>query len=163
MHLYEFHPAIAAILATADPETGELPPEAEQQLAALELSQQDKLDAIGRVLQQIELAADQARTEANRLRDLAGQRQRTADRLRNYVLHCLQDAGCQRIDTPLFRFTVCRNSQPSIRLLDGAAIPPGYERVQVTLDTAKVRETLAAGYGIPDGVIIEQGCHLRIR
>jgi hypothetical protein len=163
MKLYAIDEAIQAILDEADPDTGELAPDALERLDGLELAREAKADHIARLVMTYAAEGDAIAGEAERLRKLAACRRNHADQLKRYLLRCLVGAGIQRLNTDLFSFSVCRNSAPSIRVADGHDIPAECQRVQITLDARKVQELIRAGWDVPDSIEVEYGTHLRIR
>jgi hypothetical protein len=161
--LYELAAEIESVLAAADAETGELPPDLAERLDALGLSLETKADQCCRLIRQEQADATAYEQESRRLGDLARAAWNRADRVKAYVRDCLQRAGLKKLDTPLFKLTVAANGQPSVTLEDGAEIPRNYCRWTESLDKAKVVEDYKAGKPLPACVSVATGSHLRLR
>lgn len=86
-----------------------------------------KVESIVGLLRELELNADMADAEAIRLVGLTEARRKKADWLRNYVLQELQVAGLDRMVTSRFNVKV-RTNNPSVKVLDEAAIPDEFWR-----------------------------------
>lgn len=163
MKLYEIQTEYLLLLDDCDPETGELLPGIEDKLNSLEHDMMVKADNIGRFIQQMQAESESYSAEAERLNILAKQSKNKAERLRSYLLGSLQHMGITKLDTERFKFSVCKNSQPTTVLAEGAAIPQQYERIKVELDSRKVVQDWKDGATLPPGITVMQGFHLRLR
>jgi hypothetical protein len=161
--LYELAAEIEAVLAAADPDTGELPADLAERLDALGLSLETKADQCCRLVRQEQADATAYEQESRRLGDLAKAAWNRADRVKAYVRDCLQRAGLKKMQTELFQLTVCANGQPSVTLEDGAEIPRNYCRWTESLDKGAVIDAWKAGKPLPAGVSVATGSHLRLR
>ena len=88
-----------------------------------------------------------------------------ADRIRSYVLACMQSAGIVTIDTPYFRVSVRQNPE-SVEVLDEAQIPEMY-MVQppppaMRADKARIKAALKAGDEVP-GCRLARGVRLEVK
>ncbi len=163
MKLYEITDAILAALAESD--DGELSPGAEDRLDDLQISLEAKADNVARFIQHQEADAARFKAEADRLAALANSAAAKARRLKDYLRNCLNVVGVKRLDTELFKLTVCRNGVPSVSLngITPEELPSAYQRVKVEADSRKITEDWKAGVTLPDGVTCETGTHLRLR
>jgi hypothetical protein len=162
--LHDITAEVADIL-TAD-DDGELSAEAEARLNDLQLALPEKVDAILRFVEQCQADATARETTAKRLADLARADRGKADRLKRYVLDCLRRLDIQRIDTALFKVSVCKNGQPSVKVAEGvdlADLPAEYHRLRLELDREKVLQDAKAGWPLPNGLSVETGFHLRTK
>lgn len=91
----------------------------------------------------------------------AAKKKRAAERLKGYVYACMVASGQKRIETELggARLQV---SPPSAKCeVPLETLPDWLRRTTVAFDAAKAVETYRQGLGLPDGVRIEVGSHLR--
>lgn len=156
MRLYEIASEIAAI---CDGE--ELPPDLEARLDSLAVDLDAKADACCRLIRENESEAKRFKDEAERLADIADGLASRATRLKAYVHQCLVLAGMRKLDTELFRLSICKNSRPSIRC--EGEIPEPYQRMVVSLDSQRAYEDWKNGVPLPAEIEVAQGEHLRIK
>lgn len=141
---------------------GELTAEDEATLAAISTEMEQKVERIGHVVRELRLDGAAAKSEADRLGDMARRREAGASRLEEYIRQMMIAAGVKRIDTPTISVRRQQNGQPSIRWVgDPEAIPDELVIERREFAASKVRELLAANAPIPDGVVVERGEHLR--
>jgi hypothetical protein len=159
-NLYAVAHEIAALLAD---DGGELPPGVEGRLDALEMALETKAENLCRYVQQLAADAVAYRGEAARLAGLASAAAAKAERLKAYLRASLETAGVTKLSTELFVVSVCKNSQPTVRLDEGAAVPAAYQRVTIELDKAAVAADWKAGKSLPAGIACEVHTHLRIK
>ena len=69
-----------------------------------------------------------------------------------------------RIETDLFKLTVCKNSRPTIRW-EGPMdeLPFEYQRIKVEVDLDRAAKDLKAGVWLPSQFNVVEGTHLRIK
>lgn len=157
--LYEITGEIAELLASFD--DGEIPADLAERLNGLEDDLQSKLESCCKFLRDRETRAVAIQAELDRLIMARDAEKRKVEWMKKYMLACMESLGHTKVETPLFRLTVCKNGQPSVTLL-GEAIPADYQRTKVELDKAKVIEDAKAGKALPEGIEVKQGTHLRI-
>jgi len=142
---------------------GELTPELEERLDALEGAFDAKVERIALLVQREAGIANMAKDEADRLSAIRKSHQSTADGLKGYLLNQMLRSDRLKVETPKARVRVQRNGMPSIQWTkDPEELPEAYKRVTVAPDLALVREELKAGAGVPEGFTVEYGHHLRI-
>lgn len=103
-----------------DPDTGEVTDESDFAAAAAALERTDtdlnrRVESLGLLLVELDADADAAIAEAKRLDQLAWVRRRRADRLRAYLLACIDTAGVKRAGGPLLACSV-RLNPPSVEI-----------------------------------------------
>jgi len=69
----------------------------------------------------------------------------------------------QKIKGDLASLSVVSNSRPSVQWADGVEIPDEFARIKRELDSNAVLTHLGMHGAAPEGAIIVQGTHLRIR
>lgn len=106
--------AAAAIDAACDDTGGELPADLEALLDGIQMDFASKVDGICRVMRNLQAAGAMYMQEVDRLRAAADRLQRAHDRLKAYILACMLRAKLPRVETPLFKVRVQRNSQPAV-------------------------------------------------
>jgi hypothetical protein len=163
--LYEIADALEHILTT-----WEDVPDNEMASAALDELTGDlatKAESICKVIRTLEAHAEAKQAEAERLSAAAKRDKAKAEWLEGYLLAAMQRLNTPRIDTPLFRVSVVRNSQPKVTAtvpLD--TLPPlfvTHETKEVWgLDRPAILAWLAQGKDVGPGVVVEHGQHLRI-
>lgn len=157
------HTIAADIAAILDTEDGELAPETEARLDGLQLDLSAKLDGICRYMEQCNATAHMRDEAAKRLTELARADAAKAHRLRQYVMGCLQSLGIKKYDTELYKLSLCKNSQPSVRMDAEMDVPKEYARVKVELDREAVVRAWKEGWPLPAGISCEVGQHLRVK
>ena len=142
---------------------GEITPEIEQKLDALEGSFLQKVENIALRVRELVVMADAAKAEKARLTAIEKAYRGAATGLKTYLLANLERKGQDYVQTPKARVRRTRNSQPTIRWTGPQfMIPEGYRRMKIELDNATVREDLEVGRTPPEGVEVEYGHHVRI-
>lgn len=118
---------------------GEIPPDLEADMDAIGDALETKVDAICKYRASLVGHAASVDAEIKRLTAKRDALTRRAEWLKGYLFTALLATGNKKLETPLFKLTVCRNSQPSVTLA-GETIPDAFKRVKtvVELDRAKV-------------------------
>ena len=143
---------------------GELTPELEARLDALDGAFEEKVERVALVVRERIAWAEGAKLEEERLGAIRRCHERAADGLKRYLLQQMQRTDHPKVETPRARVRVQKNSQPSIAWTRPVEeLPDVYRRVTVAPDLARVREDLKAGAGVPEGFTVEQGFHIRIQ
>jgi hypothetical protein len=99
----------------------------EQQLDSIAGLLTQKADNIAALVKQFESMAAARQTEADRMKDLAVQDQKRAERLRSYLLQHMQALGSEKIDTPRFKISVKINP-PAVQVLEVMLVPEQFVR-----------------------------------
>lgn len=142
---------------------GEISPEAEAQLGALEEDLHAKTEAYCKIIRTFECEACAAQAEVDRLQKLVQVRTNAAKRLKAWLLQNLQRLGLERVETDLFRVRIQQNGRPSINYSgDPEALPPFMRRVKVEVNGDAAYELWKGGQELPPGFQVTRGSHLRI-
>jgi hypothetical protein len=94
----------------------------------------EKVDRIGRFLRQMEAREQFCRSEAARLSDRARTAAGKVERTRNMVLYYLLSRDLKKIEGYQFTLRAQKNSQDSVRIIDEAAVPKCYCRIDARID-----------------------------
>jgi hypothetical protein len=143
---------------------GELTPELEARLDALDGAFEAKVERVALASRTYAAHAEAAKTEEARLAAIRKSLEGRADALKRYLLGAMRRTGTLKVETPRARVRVQKNGQPTItwtRSLD--ELPEAYRRVTVAPDVAMARDTLRAGGDPPDGFAVDYGFHVRIQ
>lgn len=165
LKLYELSDALEQVADTLQDNGGELTPELATQLEQLEGAFSDKAERVALKLLELQFEAGAVKQEIARLAALASSRERAAERLKSYLLACLEHAGLTTVEGSRVRLRIHANSQPTIQWVGpDDAIPEAFRKTTVTVavDKAKAHEAVKAGATLPDGFRVERGHHLRI-
>lgn len=145
---------VGALIADAG---GELSPELEARLDAIEGQFETKVENTALYIRHVEMLAENAKAEKDRLAAIQKHWEAQAAGLKNrYLLGALMKAGVRDVKTAKVRVRIQKSGTPSIAYhgeLD--ALPPEYVRVipeSKALDKAALTEVLRAGGTLPDGV-----------
>jgi hypothetical protein len=93
----------------------------------------EKADRIGRFLRMMEAREQYCRNEAARLGERARAAAGKAERTKNMVLYYLLSRDLKRIEGREFTLRAQKNGQDSIRILDEAALPICYRRIEARI------------------------------
>src|SRR5438045_1095071 len=99
LKLYELPAAYDEIAEALIAANGELTPEIEAQLAALNENLEVKVERTAALMRRVHGLALAAEDELERLKRLSQARRRTAESLKSYLLYNLQELGRNRVDT----------------------------------------------------------------
>ena len=144
---------------------GELTPDLEARLEAVEGEFLQKVERVALYVRECERMAEGAKVEKDRLAAIERANKRTADGLKAYLLAHLERHGRDKVDTS--RARVRRSlSPPSYRWTgdDYEKIPAPFRRTRVvhTLDVDAVKQAQSNGEPIPAEVEIRRDHHIRI-
>lgn len=90
----------------------------------------EKVDRIGRFLRMMEAREQFCRGEATRLGERARAAAGKVERTKNMVLYYLLSRNLQKIEGQQFTLRAQKNSQDSVRIIDQAAVPKCYCRIE---------------------------------
>jgi hypothetical protein len=112
-------------------------------------------------IRQFEAEGEAVKSELQRLALLQDHYARRARFLKAYIQRSMEQTGQRKLDLPLFRLSVCRNSRPTIAC---AGDPPvAFTRTKKELDKEAVYEAWRLGVELPASITVTEGNHLRIR
>lgn len=163
MRLYELPDAIRLVEQAIADNEGELTPEMEAQLDALEGEMERKVEYLAMLAREAKAEAAAVKQEEDRLKARRSAASNREAGIKRYLDHCLRKAGIDRVEGALVKIRIQQNSQPSV-IYDGDPndLPPQYQRVTVVPDVAALKADHDAGAELPDGVFVAFGSHLRI-
>jgi hypothetical protein len=140
--LYEISEAYAGVmlrLEEAGDNSGEIPPGLEADMDAIGDALETKVDAVCKYRASLVAHAEAVDAEVKRLTAKRDALTRRADWLKGYLFTAMMATGNKKLETPLFKLAIQRNSQPSVTLA-GETVPEAFKRVEtiIELDKKKV-------------------------
>jgi hypothetical protein len=161
MKLYELPQKYEEILSKLT--DGEVTPDLEAELGALDETLQTKTEGICKMVQALNREAESANLEVARLSALAEIRLNAAARLKDYLKLTLELMNMTKVETDLFKVRIQKNSRPGIAYIgDLRELPFEYQRVKVELNGTALYEAWKGGKELPAGVTVTEGSHIRI-
>lgn len=163
LKLYQVVDELALIGEQLEENGGELTPEIDAQLMALEGAFQQKVERVVLFMRNLDATAAAADGEANRLAEIGKRKRAVAARLKEYLKTQMEFAGIPKVETPLCSVRIQKNSRPSISYageLD--TLPEGFIRITRSFDSNVAYALFKAGGEMPVGVVVEVGSHLRV-
>jgi hypothetical protein len=135
------------------------------QLDALQVAFDEKAVGCACVIKNLTGEISAIDAEIKRLSDLRNARQNNVDRLRAYLLSCMQAAGIKKVENGVHGLRIQKNSQLSINVLDADRVPVRFKEIvtETRIDRKAIAAEVKASGEIPDGVDARQGEHLRIK
>lgn len=103
MKLYEITDALLQVEDLL--EAGE---DVQDTIDALQLSLEDKIEGLAKVIRNFEASAEAKKNEAKRLKEQAEKDQANADRLKDWIKFNLIMLGKKKVETDLFKITVTK-------------------------------------------------------
>lgn len=164
--LYELASEIAAIIAEADANGGELPVDAEQRLDALGGDISAKVERLDRWRRNLESDVVQVKSEAGRLNFLAARLSRRIDWLESYIRRGMDLAGVRKLGGATWGVSICANSVPTVTIGGSVVVDelPAKFRTEtrtVVVDKKAIASAHANGETLPNGVTVSRGTHMR--
>ena len=103
--------------------------------------------------------------EIQRLKDLKATRERVAAGLRDYLKSCMESAGIEKIECPLWKVTIQKNP-PAVEVFDPLSIPAAYmtdpKPPAPAPDKALIKQAIKDGFEVP-GARMTQSTRLAIK
>ena len=103
--------------------------------------------------------------EIQRLKDLKATRERVAAGLRDYLKTCMESAGIEKIECPLWKVTIQKNP-PAVEVFDPLSIPAAYmadpKPPAPAPDKALIKQAIKDGFEVP-GARMTQSTRLAIK
>lgn len=169
MSLYAIKQELLSLTAAAE-EHGIDSPELEQAFAehraGLVAAFEEKADDYAALVRVCETRAAARREEMERLKLLAADDERLAERLRATLMDAMQATGQTKVETSRFRLSVRKNGgKVPVIIEDEASVPPVFRIPKVTevLDKDGIRSALEAGTAVPGAVLGERGSRLELK
>jgi hypothetical protein len=172
LRLYELPDALEAVEAQLLEFGGELTPELEAQLEAIEGTLEIKAERICRMIANNDRAAEAYQAEIERMDAHRSAHANTASRLKKYLQSVLERLNRPKLQAGVFPVRLQLNGQPSIRLANPFEIPERFRRVPAvefnsSAALAELREqklipSKAGEFPIGE-FIVTRGQHLRYK
>ena len=140
------------ILALFDPETGEISEDNLEQLSALEMERDAKIEGVACAVKNLTAEAAMYKEEAKAFTERQKQAEATVARLKKWLIGA---TGGEKFSSPrallTFRNTTC------VEISDDAEIPRSYMRVKEVAEPDKtlIKEVLEQGYEVPGARLIK--------
>lgn len=164
IRLYELPDEFEAIEAELMENGGELTPEIEARIDALELALDQKAGRICRMIRNHDASARAYDEEIDRLKAHKQTHEITVKRLKDYLHTTMNRLERIEIAAGIFKVVLQNNSRPAIRWTgDVNDIPEPFKRVRVELDGDAAYNVVKGGGTLPDGFEVVRGQHVRIR
>ena len=123
----------------------------------------DKLEAYGVVIREMESRALVRRMEGERLIAQAKVQENSARGLKERLLWFMGDRGVTKVETPKFRFSIAKNGGQLPLVINEQEVPEDYLAVEYRVNKEKIREHLKSGGLLSFAKFGERGEHLRIK
>lgn len=165
LRLWEISDELAELAEALVEGGGELTPDLEARLDAMEGAFEEKAERIALYVRELEANAIAAGSEVERLARLAGGFERKARGLKSYLLTAMQRTGRTAVRTHRVKVWEQKNGRPSIRFVgDMSKLPAAYvkTKTETTVDTAFAFVEYSAGAELPAGFVVDHATHLRI-
>lgn len=162
MTLYHLPDAFKQLEHLIEQADGELTPELESTLDALQCTLQQKHDGICGLVRQFTADADAAKAESDRLAQLAQVRRNRADRLKRYLMETLQRLDMPGLETAHWKTQVAKSPLAVSFHGDPGELPERLARVTIAPDCKAALEMHKSGELLPEGFSVKQSYHLRI-
>jgi Siphovirus Gp157 len=163
--LYELASEYERVLDLAVNSSADLDELAEA-MESIEAQLEQKCAGIGKVLATLDAERDAYIAEAERLANEAERRNKSAQKLREYVRVNMRDRGITEIKSPLFAFKLI-NCPPRVDVKDQALVPEPYLRRKVVesvaVDKAAVLKAFKDDGEIVPGTEVLQDVRLQIK
>lgn len=161
--LYDLAVAYRRVLDQIDECDGELSPTLEAELSAVDGPFEDKLDAIGHVLDELETNKAGHKRVADRHSKRAKIAENAITRLKSWAMDAMRIAGIKRFDGEI-PLRIQANPPKARWIGDPDKIPDKFKQVktEISLDGSAVLAADKAGEELPIGIVISRGSHLRV-
>lgn len=164
MTLYELPSWYKRLESMVDQNGGEIGSDLGAELSAYEGTRDEKFTSVCQVVRQLQAEANEIRDEINRLQGHLVRRDRTVERLKNFLADVLAAEGVREWRGAFFSVWIQRNGQYSLTWTDQDRLPPqDLCKTVVTPDFARVRDMIDKGGHCPPGFVLTRGEHLRIK
>lgn len=164
MSLYEIASDLYTVINDGlifDEDTGEIVWDGEN-LGELQATFDDKAEAVAMFVKNLEADAEAIKAEEQALKKRREVKERKADRLREYLLECLDVNGLSLVDTPKARISTRRSTY--VNVTDDGKVPESFRKVKTveSIDKTAIGKALKAGDEV-DGCELAERRSLQIR
>lgn len=164
MNLYELNAeitsTIAALMETADEETGEVDAELVARLDALQMERGTKLENLGLWVKQLNAETAALKAEESELAKRRKAKENMAERLKNYISSALQADGCERFERTRVVFTFRKSEAVQIT----GNVPKKYiiRKVEEAPDKKAIKAALKAGQAVRGAeLVVKQNLQIK--
>jgi len=169
--LYELADLREALTAQLEEAEGELTPEMEKALDALEGRVEEKIERIGLYIREQQVDAERIKIEESRLTARRKARERAAESLKSYLLAQMQRLGKEKVQGLLCTVAIQKSPMAVTTALDQVEMESLADRtpyittipVSYRLNRDAVLAAHKAGAQLPDGILVSQNSHIRVR
>lgn len=164
-HLYELSTELATIndeLITAE---GEITPELESRLDAVNLALTEKATGLRKWLARIDGDSAALSAEIKRLQTIKKQQENLQWRLMEYIKHNMIVADLKTISTQIGTFSICKNPT-SVEIILPDSVPKDFQDevpAHWEINKKKVKDVLEQGHNVPWAKLVTDKVHLRVK
>jgi hypothetical protein len=163
LRLYDLPDAIREVEARIIEAEGEISPELEAELDALEGAFEAKAEYLALLAREAKASAAAWKQEEDRMRAHRTAAENRERRLKDYLHASMRRLGVDRIEGERAKVRVQANTRPSITWAgEPEAIPEAFRRVSITPDGTALYDEWKAGSELPEGFVVEVGSHVRV-
>lgn len=163
--LYELSKELATIndeLITAD---GEITPELEQRLDAVNLALSEKAAGLRKWLAIIDGDDGALDAEIKRLQRIKKTNGNLQERLKAYIKLNMELADKKKIETPIGTFSIAK-SPPSLEIITPEMVPNDFKDeipAHLEINKQRIKEAIEQGYEVPGAKLHTDKTHLRVK
>lgn len=162
--LYDIDNIVYTVLENGlifDEETGEVLFD-EENLTALEIERNKKLEAVALYIKSLEAEAEAMKAEAKKLADRREAKERKAERLRSYISNSMQALGDTKLETA--KVALSFRKSESVDVYDPVLLPAEYTKTKTTVtpDKTAIKAAIKAGQEVA-GAMLEVKQNLQIK
>lgn len=122
-----------------------------------------KAEGYGKIRANFKGEIEALKAEEKRLQEKRKHLEKAVERLENGLFEAMQKTGMERIETPLFKFSIQRAGQAPVIITAPDAVPPEYLNVTVKPDLGAIRDYIKETGDVSFAELGEQKEILRIR
>lgn len=157
MKLYELRDALQTVLDGGfvfDSETGEVTFDADN-LEALEMEFNDKLEACGIYIKNLEAEASAIKAEMDNLKARYDRINAKSERMRDYLLYNMEQTGTTKMETS--KVALSTRSTSKVEITDELGLPKEYWRIKETAtpDKTAIKKALNAGESVKGAMLVK--------
>lgn len=144
-----------------DEETGEVLFD-EENLTALELERNKKLEAVALYIKSLEAEAEAMKAEAKKLSDRREAKERKAERLRSYISNSMQALGDTKLETA--KVALSFRKSEAVEVYDPVLLPAEFTKTKTTVtpDKTAIKAAIKSGQEVA-GATLEVKQNLQIK
>lgn len=157
MKLYEIDERIYNILENATDEDGVISDEAMEELEALQMARDEKLEACGIAYKNLKAEEEALKQEKMALQARQSQKAKQAEKLSEYITFHLKGA---KFETPKVKFSWRKSDRTIIDNLED--VPAEFIKIKREAMSAEIKKAIKAGTDVP-GARVEEFQNLQIK